>query len=447
MGELDNTLVVYIQGDNGASAEGTPQGLLNEMSVFNGIPEDFTQVMAHMEDLGGPMTFNHYPVGWALAMDTPFQWTKQIASHFGGTRNGLVISWPARIKDKGAVRPQFSSVIDIYPTILEAVGVQSPSMLNGVPQKPVEGISMVYTFDNANARSRHRTQYFEMLGNRAIYNDGWVAATTPPVVPWEMGQAPNVNEYKWELYNVADDYSEANDLAAKEPRKLRELQDLFWAEAGKYNVLPIDNSKVERFDVSLRPSLTQGRTEFTYYPGMIRIPEGSAPDFKNKSYRIVADVQIPAGGAEGVLLTQGGRFNGLGLYLLQSRPVFHYNLVGVDRTTIAAKDPLTPGKHTIALDFKYDGGGIGKGGLVTLAVDGKEVANGKLMRTIPFRVSADETLDIGEDTGTPVSEDYHVPFKFTGVIDKVVVGLGEAKLSPQDQKELDEKEGANEIVD
>ena len=447
MGELDNTLVIYIQGDNGASAEGTPQGLLNEMSVFNGIPEDFTQVMAHMEDLGGPMTFNHYPVGWALAMDTPFQWTKQIASHFGGTRNGLVISWPARIKDKGAVRTQFSSVIDIYPTILEAVGVQSPSMLNGVPQKSVEGISMVYTFDNANAPSRHRTQYFEMLGNRAIYNDGWVAATTPPVVPWEMGQAPNVNEYKWELYNVADDYSEANDLAAKEPRKLRELQDLFWAEAGKYNVLPIDNSKVERFDVSLRPSLTQGRTEFTYYPGMIRIPEGSAPDFKNKSYRIVADVQIPAGGAEGVLLTQGGRFNGLGLYLLQSRPVFHYNLVGVDRTTIAAKDPLTPGKHTIALDFKYDGGGIGKGGLVTLAVDGKEVANGKLMRTIPFRVSADETLDIGEDTGTPVSEDYHVPFKFTGVIDKVVVNLGEAKLSPQDQKELDEKEGANEIVD
>ena len=340
MGELDNTLVIYIQGDNGASAEGTPQGLLNEMAVFNGIPEDFKQVMAHMDDLGGPMTFNHYPVGWAHAMDTPFQWTKQIASHFGGTRNDLVISWPARIKDKGGIRTQFSSVIDIYPTILEAVGVQSPSMLNGVPQKPVEGVSMVYTFDDPKASSRHRTQYFEMFGNRAIYNDGWVAATTPPVVPWDMGQAPNVNDYKWELYNVADDFSEANDLAAKEPKKLRELQDLFWAEAGKYNVLPLDNSKAERFDVSLRPSLTRGRTEFTYYPGMIRIPEGSAPDFKNKSYRIIADVQIPDGGAEGVLMTQGGRFNGLGLYLLQGRPVFHYNLVGVDRTTIAAKDPL-----------------------------------------------------------------------------------------------------------
>jgi len=447
-GELDNTLVIYIQGDNGASAEGTPQGLLNEMSIFNAIPEDFNQLMAHMDDLGGPMTFNHYPVGWAHAMDAPFQWTKQIASHFGGTRNDLVISWPARIKDKGGIRTQFSSVIDIYPTILEAVGIQSPSMLNGVPQKPVEGVSMVYTFDDPKASSRHRTQYFEMFGNRAIYNDGWVAASTPPIPPWVMGgQAPNVNDYKWELYNVENDFSEANDLAAKEPKKLRELQDLFVAEAAKYNVLPLDNSKVERADVSIRPSLSRGRTEFTYYPGMIRIPEGAAPDLKNKSYRIIADVEIPEGGAEGVLMTQGGRFNGLGLYLLQARPIFHYNLVGVDRTTVAAKDPLTPGNHTITVDFKYDGGGIGKGGLVTLIVDGKEVANAKLMRTIPFRVSADETLDIREDTGTPVSEDYHVPFKFTGTINKVVVDLSESKLSPEDQKKLDELEGANEIID
>ena len=446
MGELDNTLIIYIQGDNGASAEGTLQGLLNEMSIFNGIPEDFKQVMAHMDDLGGPTTFNHYPVGWAHAMDTPFQWTKQVASHFGGTRNGLVISWPARINDKGGIRTQFSSVIDIYPTILEAVGVQSPSMLNGVPQKPVEGVSMVYTFDDAKAASRHRTQYFEMFGNRAIYNDGWVAATTPPVLPWEFGEEPDVNDYKWELYNVANDFSEANDLAAKEPKKLRELQDLFWAEAAKYSVLPLDNSKINRFDVNLRPSLTRGRTEFTYYPGMARIPEGTAPDFKNKSYRIVADVQIPEGGAQGVLITQGGRFNGFGLYVLQGKPVFHYNLVGVDRTTIASKDPLTPGKHTVMLDFKYDGG-IGKGGLATLSVDGKEVASGKVPRTIPFRVSADETLDIGIDTGTPVSEDYHVPFKFTGTIEKVVVDLSQAGLSSQDQKELDDKEGTNEIVD
>jgi arylsulfatase A-like enzyme len=447
-GELDNTLVIYIQGDNGASAEGTPQGLLNEMSIFNAIPEDFNQLMAHIDDLGGPMTFNHYPVGWAHAMDTPFQWTKQVASHFGGTRNDLVISWPARIKDKGGIRTQFSSVIDIYPTILEAVDIQSPSMLNGVPQKPVEGVSMVYTFDDPKASSRHRTQYFEMFGNRAIYNDAWVAATTPPIPPWVMGgHVPNVNDYKWELYNVENDFSEANDLAAKEPKKLRELQDMFVAEAAKYNVLPLDNSKVERADVSIRPSLSRGRTEFTYYPGMIRIPEGAAPDLKNKSYRIIADVEIPEGGAEGVFMTQGGRFNGLGLYLLRGRPIFHYNLVGVDRTTVAAKDPLTPGHHTITVDFKYDGGGIGKGGLVTLIVDGKGVANAKLIRTIPFRVSADETLDIGEDTGTPVSEDYHVPFKFTGMINKVVVDLSESKLSPQDQKELDEQLGANEIID
>jgi arylsulfatase A-like enzyme len=448
MGETDNTLVIYIQGDNGASAEGTPQGLLNEMSIFNGIPEDFKQVMAHMDDLGGPMTFNHYPVGWAHAMDTPFQWTKQVASHFGGTRNGLVISWPARIKDKGGIRRQFSSVIDIYPTILEAVGVQSPSMLNGVPQKPVEGFSMVYTFDNPKAKSVHRTQYFEMFANRAIYNDGWVAATTPPLLPWEFGgNLPPVDDYKWELYNVDQDFSEANDLAAKEPKKLRQLQDLFWAEAGKYNVLPLDNSKQERFDVSLRPSLTKGRTEFTYYPGMVRIPEGSAPDFKNKSYRIAADVDIPAGGAEGVLVTQGGRFNGLGLYVLQGKPVFYYNLVGVERTSIASKDKLAPGKHTIELSFKYDGGGIGKGGLATLTVDGKKVAEQMLTRTIPFRVSADETFDVGEDTGTPVSEDYHVPFRFTGTLNKVVITLGQAALSPEEQKQFDEQEGANELID
>jgi arylsulfatase A-like enzyme len=447
MGETDNTLVIYIQGDNGASAEGTPQGLLNEMSIFNNIPEDFKQVMAHMDDLGGPMTFNHYPVGWAHAMDTPFQWTKQVASHFGGTRNGLVISWPARIKDKGGIRTQFSSVIDIYPTILEAVGVQSPSMLNGVPQKPVEGFSMIYTFDNPKTKTVHRTQYFEMFANRAIYNDGWVAATTPPILPWVMSTGVPVEDYKWELYNVDQDFSEANDLAAQEPKKLRQLQDLFFAEAGKYDVLPIDNSKVERFDVSLRPSLTRGRTEFTYYPGMVRIPEGSAPDFKNKSYRITADVDIPAGGAEGMLLTQGGRFNGLGLYVLKGKPVFYYNLVGVERTSIAGKDALAPGKHSIDLYFKYDGSGIGKGGLATLSVDGQKVAEHKLTRSIPFRVSADETLDIGEDTGTPVSEDYHVPFKFTGTINKVVVKLSEAALSPEEQKELDEQEGANEVID
>jgi arylsulfatase A-like enzyme len=439
-GQLDNTLVIYIQGDNGASAEGTPQGLLNEMAVFNGVPEDFQTLLAHINDLGGPMTFNHYPIGWAHAMDTPFQWTKQIASHFGGTRNGLVISWPARIKDGGGIRTQFHHVIDIAPTILEAVGLQAPTVLNGVPQKPVEGVSMVYTFGDPRTPSKRRTQYFEMFGNRAIYNDGWIASTTPPIPPWVFGGTVPLDSYHWELYDVTKDFSQADDLAAKEPKKLRELQDLFWAEAAKHNVLPLDNSKVERMDVSLRPSLTRGRHEFTYYPGMIRIPEGSAPDFKNKSFRITAEVEIPAAGAEGMLITQGGRFNGLGLYLLHGRPMFHYNLCGVERTTISGHEPLVPGKHTVVLDFRYDGPGIGKSGAAALSVDGKEVAAGRIARTIPFRVSADETLDIGEDTGTPVSEDYHVPFKFTGKLHKVMVHLGDAKLSSNDRKSLDDAE-------
>jgi len=412
-------------------------GLLNEMSVFNAIPEDFKEVMRRMDELGGPKTFNHYPVGWAHAMDTPFQWTKQIASHFGGTRNGMVISWPARIKDKGGIRPQFSHVIDIMPTILEAVGVTAPSSINGVPQKPIEGVSMVYTFDDAKAPSRHKTQYFEMFANRAIYSDGWVAATTPPIAPWvSIAKAIDINDYKWELYNVSEDFSQADNLAAKNPGKLKELQELFWTEAAKYKVLPIDNSRVERFDVSLRPSLTRGRDIFTYYPGIVRTPEGAAPDMKNKSYQIKAEVEIPKAGAEGMLITHGGRFAGYGLYLLKGRPVFTYNLADVARYSIAGKEPLAPGKHTLLFDFKYEGGGLGKGGVGTLQVDGKTVATGRIERTLAFRLSLDETLDCGEDTGTPVSESYKVPFKFTGKLNKVTINLAPEKLSSADKQEL-----------
>jgi arylsulfatase len=442
LGELDNTLVIYIQGDNGASAEGGQNGLLNEMTFFNNIPEDFAEVLRRMDELGGPMTFNHYPIGWAHAMDTPFQWTKQIASHFGGTRNGMVISWPARIKDKGGIRTQFHHVIDLYPTILDAVGVKSPSMLNGVPQAPIEGVSMAYTFGDAKAPSRHHTQYFEMLGNRAIYNDGWVAATTPPTPPWvSVTGDVGVLDYKWELYNVKEDFSEANDLAAKEPAKLHALQDLFLVEAATHNVLPLDNSKVQRLDTTNRPSLTRGRSVFSYYPGAVRIPEGAAPDVKNKSFQLAASVEVPQGGAEGMLVTQGGRFAGWGLYVLGSKPVFCYNLAAVERTCVTGKDALAPGKHHIELDFKYDGPGLGKGGTATLLVDGKPAGEGKLARTLAFRMSLDETFDCGEDTGTPVSEDYRVPFKFTGKIGKVAVRLGEEALSPGEKREFDEIRG------
>jgi len=437
MGELDSTLVIYIQGDNGASAEGTPQGLLNECAILNAIPEDFNQILARMDELGSPMTYNHYPVGWAHAMCTPFQWTKQIASHFGGTRNGLVISWSARIKDKGSIRTQFHHIIDIAPTILEAAGVEAPSELNGVPQKPIEGVSMVYSFDDARAPSTRRIQYFEMMGNRAIYNDAWVAATAPAVVPWVVaGAMPDLDSYKWELYNVAEDFSQAVNLADKEPAKLRELQDLFWIEAAKYDVLPLENSKVARFDVRIRPSLTRGRNVFTYFDGMIRIPEGTAPDLKNKSYKLGADVDIPEGEANGVIATQGGRFNGWGFYLLDSKPVFHYNLAGVQRFTIAGKEKLTPGKRVILVDFKYDGGGIGKGATVTISVDKQTVAEGRIDRTYAFRVSLDETFDIGEDTGTPVSEDYKVPFNFSGKLNRVLIELSDSPLTAEDEEQI-----------
>ncbi len=448
LGELDNTLVIYIQGDNGASAEGGPQGLLNEMTFFNAIPEDFKDVLARMNELGGPNTFNHYPIGWAHAMDTPFQWTKQIASHFGGTRNGLVISWPARIKDKGGIRTQFHHVIDIAPTILEAVGVEAPSVLNGVPQKPLEGVSMVYSFDDAKAPSTHRTQYFEMLGNRAVYNDGWVAATTPPTPPWvSVPGRVNVLDYKWELYRVTDDFSEANNLADKEPVKLREMQDRFWVEAAKYNVLPLDNSKVERLDTANRPSLTRGRSLFTYYPGQVRIPEGAAPDMKNKSFKLAASVVIPEDGANGMLITQGGRFAGWAFYVLNGNPIFCYNLAGVERYTISGKGKLPSGKHVLMVDFKYDGPGIGKGGMAVLTVDDKPVGEGRLARTLPFRMSLDETLDCGEDTGTPVSEDYHVPFKFTGTLNEVIVRIGDTTLTVEEQEEVRKAKEALGLAD
>ncbi len=449
-GQLDNTLVIYIEGDNGASAEGTLQGTTSEVStVF--APESLEYLVSMMDQLGSDRTYNHYPVGWAHAMDTPFQWTKQVASHFGGTRNGLAISWPKRIKAQGEIRPQFHHVIDIAPTILEAANIQAPRVLNGVPQKPIEGVSMVYTFDDAKAPTRHTTQYFEITANRAIYHDGWMASTTPLRLPWQtLGKAPDPDDFPWELYNVAKDFSQSKNLAKENPKKLRDLQDRFLMEAVKYNVLPLDSSFGERADPTIRPNLLRGQSDFTYYPGMIRIPEANSADVKNKSFRIIAEVEIPEGGAEGVLATQGGRFGGWSLLVLDGKPMFAYAYTNQDgdeypkqskdKTRIAGGDKLAPGKHTIAFDFTYDGGGIGKGGQGTLTVDGKKVGEGRIEKTTPLgKYSLDESFDVGQDTGTPVIDEYDakMPFKFTGTLRKVEIKLGPDKLTPKERGELE----------
>jgi arylsulfatase A-like enzyme len=440
-GQLDNTLVIYIEGDNGASGEGTLEGTTNELGG-NLEPESLAFKVSMMDQLGSDRTYNHYPVGWAIAMDTPFQWTKQVASHFGGTRNGIAISWPAGIKAQGELRPQFSHVIDIVPTILEAVGIQAPLILNGATQKPFDGVSMVYTFNNANAPTRHTTQYFEIVANRGLYHDGWTASTTPLRPPWVVtGAEPGPDDFPWELYNVTDDFSQSRNVAKDNPKKLQDLQDLFLIEAAKYNVLPIDSSFAERANPSLRPGFNSGRTDFTYYSGMIRIPEANAPDIKNKSFHIAADVEVPQSGADGILATQGGRFGGWALLVLDGKPMFAYAYSNQDgarypnqaksKTRIGATEKLTPGKHTVAFDFKYDGGGIGKGGQGILSVDGKTLAEGRIEKTVPFRFSLDESFDIGEDTGTPVIDEYDakMPFKFTGNLQQVEFKLGQDGLN------------------
>jgi arylsulfatase A-like enzyme len=441
-GQLDNTLVIFIMGDNGASPEGTLQGTTNEVGTNgNGVKEDLPYLLSMMDKLGGPLTYNHYPVGWAHAMDSPMQWTKQVASHFGGTRNGLVISWPARIKDEGGLRSQFSHVIDIVPTIYEAVGITPPTMLDGVKQDPLDGVSLVYTFDDAKAPERHSTQYFELVGNRAIYKDGWMASTTPLRLPWvTVGDEPNPDDFKWELYNITDDFSQANNLADKYPDKLKELQKAFDVEAKKYNVYPLDSSFASRADPAIRPSLTRGRTEFTYEPGMIRIPEGSAPDFKNKSWTVAADITIPDDGASGVLATIGGRFGGWALLLNDSKPEFVYAFSNQPqhKFRIASDQALSPGNHVVRFKFDYEGGGIGKGATGTLLVDEKPIAEGKIPQTIAIRFSLDETFDVGEDAGTPVVEDYadKMPYAFTGTLKKFAVVLEPEKLSDEERERL-----------
>jgi arylsulfatase len=444
-GQLDNTLVIFLMGDNGASAEGTLQGTTNEVATAaNGVQESLPYLLSMMDELGGPKTYNHYPVGWAHAMDAPMQWTKQVASHFGGTRNGMVIAWPARIKDKGGLRSQFCHVIDIVPTIYEAAGITPPTEMDGVKQKPLEGVSLVYTFDSPQAPTRHTSQYFELVGNRAMYKDGWIASTTPLRLPWvTVGQEPNPYDFKWELYNINEDFSQANDLAAKNPDKLKELQAAFDVEAKKYNVYPLDSSFASRADPAIRPSLTRGRSEFTYYPGMVRIPEGSAPDFKNKSWTAAAAVSIPGSGASGVLATIGGRFGGMVLLMRDNKPEFAYALSNQPdhKYRITSDQPLPAGDHLIRVKFDYDGGGIGKGATAILLVDEKQVAQGRIPQTIGVRFSLDETFDVGEDMGTPVLEDYadKMPFAFTGTLKKFVVVLQPEKLSEEEKEHLREE--------
>ena len=445
-GQLENTLVIFLMGDNGASAEGTLQGTTNEVATAaNSVTESLPYLLSMIDELGGPLTYNHYPVGWAHAMDAPMQWTKQVASHFGGSRNGMVISWPARIKDRGSLRSQFCHVIDIVPTIYEAAGITPPTVMDGVQQKPLEGVSLVYTFDNANAPTRHSTQYFELVGNRAIYKDGWMASTTPLRLPWvTIGFEPNPDDFKWELYNINEDFSQANNLAEKNPNKLKELQDAFDVEAKKYNVYPLDSSFASRADPAIRPSLTRGRTEFAYYQGMVRIPEGSAPNFKNKSWAIAAEVTVPDNLANGVLATIGGRFGGWALLMEDGKPEFVYALSNQPehKFWIASNQPIPAGNHVVRFEFKYDGGGIGKGATGTLFVDGTAVAEGRIAQTVGVRFSLDETFDVGSDMGTPVVEDYldKMPFAFTGTLKKFVVVLEPENLTPEERKRLLEEE-------
>jgi len=433
--QLHNTLVIWEVGDNGASMEGTLSGAFNELATLQGVPETTEFLLEHLDELGSAKASNHIPVGWAWAVNAPFQWGKQVASHLGGTRNPLVIAWPDRIKDAGAIRTQFHHVIDISPTILEAARLAQPAVVNGVKQKPIEGVSMVYSFDDPKAKGKRGTQYFEMFGNRAVYKDGWIATARHGRLPWQtMGSSTGeFDQDKWELYNLGEDFSEANDVSAKYPGRLKALQDAFWVEAKKYDVLPLDDRFAERGDPRLRPSLIEGRTDFTYYPGATRIPEPSAANTKNASHTITATIEVPQGGADGVLVAEGGAAGGYTLYVKDGKPVYEYNYFAHERYKVAGSETLPPGPARIRLEFKYDGNGFGRGGTASLFVNDRKVCEGRIDKTCPSRFGA-ESFDVGMDAGSPVSEEYRSPFAYAGTLRKVEIHLAPAALSASDQE-------------
>ena len=423
--ELDNTLIFYIAGDNGTSAEGGFVGMYNEMTYFNNVTEKVEDLLPLMDKWGGPETFPHMAAGWAVAFDSPFSWTKQVASDFGGTRNGVVVHWPEGIKEQGGLREQFTHVIDVAPTILEAAGLPEPKSVNGTPQTPIEGESMLYAFNDAGAKERHTTQYFEIFGNRAIYHEGWLARTLHRA-PWQTTKQKPLQDDVWDLYNVEEDFSLQNNLAEKNPEKLKELQALFMKEAERYNVLPIDDRVIERVNPALagRPDLLGDRTSLTLYDGMNGMLENTFINVKNMSKVITANVTIPEDGANGVILAQGGRFGGWSLYVKDGKPSYTYNFLGQTQYTVNSKEKLAPGETTIVLDFAYDGDGLGKGGVATLKVNGDEVGKGRIEKTQPLIFSADETADVGLDNQTPVVDGIGIgrdETRFTGTIEKVVV--------------------------
>jgi arylsulfatase A-like enzyme len=431
---LDDTLIYYIIGDNGASAEGTLNGTYNELMSLNGAAALETPefLMARLDKLGGPESYNHYAVGWAHAMDTPYQWTKQVASHWGGTRNGTILHWPKGIKAKGEVRSQFHHVIDVAPTILEAAGLPEPLFVNGVQQHPIEGVSMAYSFNNAKAAERHQTQYFEMFGNRGIYHKGWTAVTRHST-PWLLGgeKIPAFDDDNWELYDTSKDWSQANNLAKQMPEKLNELQRLWLIEAVRYNVLPLDDRRVERLnsDMAGRPLLIKGKSQILF-GSMGRLSENSVVNIKNKSHSVTAEIVVPATGAEGVIVAQGGNAGGWSLYAKKGKLKYCYNLFGIQQFYAESSSPLPPGQHQVRMEFAYVGGGLGKGGTASLFVDGKKVVEGKVAATEPMLFSADDGCDVGVDTGAPVSPDYGSRGnEFNGVIKGVQLAIAEDAVS------------------